>query len=143
MRYKIELKSVFINDETGRGPTLDTLKNSIKAYCKNHKGYIIKHDSFYDYRYDTMQSGYPVVDERKIYGTAIGVKIENNKVFVDIEIGDNIEIPDKIILFYRAKMSSSNIYGVLDKLEIIAIDLIEVRPSDKIPDENLSTIITE
>ena len=143
MRYRIELKSIFANDETGRGPTLDTLRDSIKAYCQSHKGYIIKHDSFYDYRYDTMQTGYSVVDERKIYGTAIGAKIEDDKIFVNIDIGDNIKVPDKNILFYRAKMSSSTIGGVLDNMEIIAIDLIEIRPSDKIPDDNLSTIITE
>ena len=142
MKYKVEIKTTF-DDESGRAPMLNTINDGINAYCKNHKGYVIKHDSFYDYRYDTSQSDYHTVDERSINGIAIGSRIEDDKVFVTMDIGDNVEVPAKCICFYRAKMSSSTIGGVLDTMQILAIDLIEIRPSDNIPDENLSIITTE
>lgn len=143
MKYRVELKSTFDGDENGRAPILESINYAINEYCRNHKGYITKHDSLYDYRYDTIQSDYNTIDERGICGIATGSRIEDDKIFVTMEIGDNVEVPEKCICFYRAKMSSSTIGGVLDTIQILAIDLIEIRPSDNIPDENLSIITTE
>lgn len=145
MIYSIELKLVPANDKKNRMPNAKELKSIIDKYSEGNKGLVIGHDSFYDFQYDTMNTGYDTIDTTGAIGFIQSSFIEDDKLFLVININDNITISDRVILFYRAKLRNTNkdVSVTLNSVELIAIDLINIRPIETIKESNLSIIRRE
>lgn len=145
MIYSIELKLVPANDTKSRMPNAKELKPIIDKYSEGNRGLVIGHDSFYDFQYDTMNTGYDTIDTTGAIGFIQSSFIEGDKLFLVININDNITISDRVILFYRAKLRNTNkdVSVTLNSVELIAIDLINIRPKETIKESNLSIIRRE
>lgn len=145
MIYSIELKLVPANDTKNRMPNAKELKSIIDKYSDGNRGLVIGHDSFYDFQYDTMNTGYDTIDTTGAIGSIQSSFIEGDKLFLVININDNIIISDRVILFYRAKLRNTNkdVSVTLNSVELIVIDLINIRPTETIKESNLSIIRRE
>ena len=143
MLYKIELKTLPENapSRVTLGPKeLKTFLDKRYSY-ENDEAIVIGHDSLYDFLYDTANTGYDKVDSLGVVGTIRETMIEDDKLFLTVKLNEGVEISDRVILFYRSTIKSIPLkYGGTWDIEIIAVDLINIRPSDNVDDDKLSTI---
>lgn len=127
MKYKIELKTKIFNDsQKKRMPSLEKIKEAIDVYSKNGKGLLVKHDSVFDYQYNTRVDGYNTVDSLAVVGHITNSVIEDDKLFLIVNINNNESLDYKCICFFRSRMQNTadNEDNTFNLFDIFAVDLI-------------------
>ena len=140
MKYKIELKTKIFNDsQKKRMPSLERIKEAIDAYSKDGKGLIVKHDSIFDYHYNTRVDGYNTVDSLAVVGHITNSIIEDDKLFLIVNINNNETLDYKCICFFRSRMQNTadNKDNTFNLFDIFAVDLIA---TNLISEENVSVV---
>lgn len=140
MKYKIELKTKIFNDsQKKRMPSLERIKEAVDAYSKDGKGLIVKHDSIFDYHYNTRVDGYNTVDSLAVIGHITDSVIEDDKLFLIVNINNNETLDYKCICFFRSRMQNTadNEDNTFNLFDIFAVDLIA---TNLISEENVSVV---
>lgn len=131
--YKIQLLTNLSEQAKKRFPPIEELDSAIKEYKQNGYGIIIKHDSLYDYQYDTKLSGYHVVDSKNISGHIVSHKLENNKIFLYIELNKPEDFIGKnLICLFRATMQTDPTKNdpKLHYKNLFVVDLVEIQDNE-------------
>ena len=142
MKYKIELKTNIVNDGYKRMPSLEDIKLVIDKYSFGFKGIVLFHDSLYDYTFDTKLNNYHNVDSNMVIGNITKTIIEDNKLYLIVDCVKDLDLDEKYICTFRAKLKSSikNDKFVFDSIEMISVDLIIVEKNVTVLEKDLSEI---
>lgn len=142
MILKIELKTDVTNDNLHRIPPLKQIKSAIDKYSEGFKGVVVLHESLYDYRYDTRGNSYTNVDSRQVVGSVMNTEINNDKLYLIIDVNETFDINKKVICFFRSNMQCSpgSKSLIFDELNIFVIDIINIGDTEDVTNERLSEV---
>ena len=142
MKIKVELKTKVENDEFGRVPDINKIKEAIEEYTVGFKGLIVLHNSIYDYQYDTRNKSYNDVDTKSVIGHIISSEIEDDKLFLIIEVTDTTIEGDRYICFFRSRMETTPDAkdNKFNDFNIFAVDLVNVEESEQVTERYLSEV---
>lgn len=139
MNYEIELKVV--DDELGRLSDNVALKIALEKYIEGFKGAVVLHESIYDYNYNTENNKYYDVDKLNIIGHVKRVIDRDDKIFLQIDISKELDLNINYICFYRASLEHIKTGTTeYNNINIYAVDLIKVLPTENVSDSNVSDI---
>lgn len=132
MLYKIQVTSSIAANRKAefqvRYPLLEEAKDALISYITLGQGIVTLHRSFYEYQYDTKLNAYHKVDSTVIIGQIRNAFIENDKLFVTVDVNDTYNLDKKYICFYRATLQSEP-HSTDRRLRItslFAVDLIVI-----------------
>ena len=132
MRYKVEVLQITDKKLINRYPSLEDVKKAIDDYSEGFKGIVILHDTLYDYNYDTSGTNYHKVDSTFSIGHIESSVIEDNTLYIDIDVSKDLNLNKKYICFYRANMESMARLNdkTLSITDLFAVDLVIVADSE-------------
>ena len=142
MKIKVELKTAVSNDTYHRVPDVSKIQKAIEEYSVGFKGAVVLHKSLYEYRYDTRNKFYNDVDTRNIIGHIHSTVIENEKLFLIIEVDDTFLQDAKYICFFRSRMEKTPDAKSTEfnEINIFAVDLTMVGSLEEIKERYLSEV---
>lgn len=136
----MKLKIKVLNRELGaesdhrqvRLPYPEDLKAAIDQYMTLGQGVVVYHNSFFDYKYDTKLNNYHNVDSISVAGHVIESVVEDNQVYVYIDLNEEINKDESYLCFYRATMQSDPQMPdhTLKITNLFSIDLIHIEQKE-------------